>query len=125
MISLGATKSVRERVAELAETGIPIVPVVEVDQAAARRGFRPTGRRRSRRTTATRSCRGRKRAIGAVAVFALWFTGDFLDGLHPHTRPKQSRPLGDLATPMPRLSRLTGDHHRCRGARVIATRTGE
>ena len=68
---------VREQVAQVAQKGIPIVPVDDVEQAAVdagRAGGRGEGDRRRLRQAQLDAL---KRAIGAVALFALlalWFT---------------------------------------------------
>jgi EmrB/QacA subfamily drug resistance transporter len=68
---------VRDRVAQLAERGIPIVPVADVEQAAVENGLSGDEARALADDYGEAQLHGLKRAIGAVAIFAalaLWFT---------------------------------------------------
>ena len=100
---------VRERVAELAEEGIPIVPVADVEQAAVDAGLPADQARALAQDYGDAQLQGLKRAIGAVAMFALlslWFT----------------RGLPGRAPPAPAPS--MGGHH-ARGGDVIAAHTAD
>jgi MFS family permease len=68
---------VRERVAQIAEKGIPIVPVEDVETAALDEGVPPAEAKALAGDYGDAQLHGLKRAIGAVAIFAflsLWFT---------------------------------------------------
>jgi MFS family permease len=97
-------ESVRERVAEIAEAGIPIVKVAEVDQAARDAGLPPDQAQALAQDYGDAQLQGLKRAIGAVAVFALlalWFTRG-LPGRAPPVHAAQAPPAGrsrDTDTP--------------------------
>ena len=68
---------VRERVAEIAQEGIPIVPVADVEQAAVDGGLPPDQAQALAEDYGDAQLQGLKRAILAVALFALlslWFT---------------------------------------------------
>jgi hypothetical protein len=68
---------VREQVAALAEKGIPVVPVDDVEQAAAKAGLPADQAKAIASDYGDSQLQGLKRAIGAVAAFgliALWFT---------------------------------------------------
>jgi EmrB/QacA subfamily drug resistance transporter len=68
---------VRERVAEIAQAGIPVVPVADVEQAAVDGGLSPSEARALADDYGDAQLDGLKRAIGAVGLFAvlsLWFT---------------------------------------------------
>jgi MFS family permease len=70
-------EEVRARVAQIAETGIPIVPVPEVEQAAIDEGVPPEQARALADDYGDAQLFGLKQSIGAVAIFALlslWFT---------------------------------------------------
>ena len=80
------TPPVRERVAQVAEKGIPIVPVDDVEKAAVDEGVPPAEAQALADDYGDAELQGLKRAIGAVAIFALlslWFT-----------RGLPARPLG-------------------------------
>ena len=67
----------RERVAQAAEKGIPVVPVDDVEQAALDAGVSPDEATEIADEYGDAQLQGLKRAIGAVAIFALlslWFT---------------------------------------------------
>ena len=69
--------SVRDRVAQVAQAGIPVAPVEEVEQAALDAGLEPEQASAIADDYGDAQLQGLKRAIGAVAVFAvlsLWFT---------------------------------------------------
>ena len=69
--------SVGERVAQVAQAGIPVAPVEEVEQAALDAGLAPKQASAIADDYGDAQLQGLKRAIGAVAVFALlslWFT---------------------------------------------------
>jgi EmrB/QacA subfamily drug resistance transporter len=69
--------SVRERVAQVEQKGIPVVPVEDVEQAALDEGLPPDQARAVADDYGDSQLQGLKRAIGAVAIFALlslWFT---------------------------------------------------
>ncbi len=68
---------VREQVARIAEEGIPVAPVAEVEQAALDQGVPPDEARAIADDYGDAELAGLKRAIGAVGIFALlslWFT---------------------------------------------------
>jgi hypothetical protein len=68
---------VRGRVAEVAEKGIPVVPVADVEQAAIDEGVPRRQAEELADDYGDAQLQGLKRAIGAVAIFAalsLWFT---------------------------------------------------
>jgi hypothetical protein len=68
---------VREQVGEIAERGIPIVPVADVEQAALGQGLPPDQATALADHYGDAQLDGLKRAIGAIAVVALlslWFT---------------------------------------------------
>jgi EmrB/QacA subfamily drug resistance transporter len=67
----------RARVAQLAEKGIPVVPVAEVERAAADAGVPAALAKELADDYGDAQLQALKRAIGAVAIFALlslWFT---------------------------------------------------
>ena len=67
----------RARVAQLAEKGIPVVPVADVEQAAADAGVPAALAKELADDYGDAQLQALKRAIGAVAIFALlslWFT---------------------------------------------------
>jgi MFS family permease len=71
------TEPVRERVAQVAEKGIPVVPVDDVEQAALDEGIPREQAEAVADDYGDAQLQGLKRAIGAVAIFAvlsLWFT---------------------------------------------------
>jgi hypothetical protein len=68
---------VREQVAEVAQSGIPVVPVEDVEQAALDRGIAANQAAAIADDYGDAQLDGLKRAIGAVAIlalFSLWFT---------------------------------------------------
>jgi EmrB/QacA subfamily drug resistance transporter len=68
---------VRERVADLAEKGIPVVPVAQVEDAAKKEGLPSSQVTALGDDYGDAQLQGLKRAIGAIAIFALlalWFT---------------------------------------------------
>jgi Na+/melibiose symporter-like transporter len=71
------TAPARERVAQAAEKGIPVVPVDDVEQAVLKAGFDADQAKAIADDYGDAQLQGLKRAIGAVAIFALlslWFT---------------------------------------------------
>jgi EmrB/QacA subfamily drug resistance transporter len=69
--------TVREQAGERLEAGVPVVPVSEVEQAAVDAGLTPAEASAIAEDYGEAQLQGLKRAIGAVAVFALlslWFT---------------------------------------------------
>ena len=73
----GGPAGVQEQVAQVAQKGIPVVPVDEVEQARIDAGVPARRGGGDRRRLRRRAAPGLKRAIGAVAIFALlsfWFT---------------------------------------------------
>ena len=70
-------ESVKQQVAQVQEKGVPVVPVDEVEQAALDRGVPPEQAQAVAADYGDAQLQGLKRAIGAVAIFALlalWFT---------------------------------------------------
>ena len=70
-------EAVREQVAQVAEKGIPIVPVEDVEQAAIDAGTTPEQAEALAEDYGDAQLFGLKQSIGAVAIFALlslWFT---------------------------------------------------
>jgi EmrB/QacA subfamily drug resistance transporter len=68
---------VRERVAQVEQTGVPVVPVEQVEQVALDEGVPPDQAQAVADDYGDAQLEALKRAIGAVAVFALlglWFT---------------------------------------------------
>ena len=68
---------VRERVAQAAEAGIPVIPVEDVERAAVDAGVPADQAKAIADDYGDAQLQGLKRAIGAVAIFALlslWFT---------------------------------------------------
>jgi MFS family permease len=68
---------VRERVADAAQAGIPVVPVAEVQQVALDEGVTPDQAEAIADDYGEAQLHGLERAIGAVGIFALlslWFT---------------------------------------------------
>jgi EmrB/QacA subfamily drug resistance transporter len=69
--------NVRERVAEVEQKGVPVVPISDVEQVAIDEGFPPDQARAVADDYGAAQLDGLKRAIAAVAIFALlalWFT---------------------------------------------------
>jgi MFS family permease len=82
---------VREQVAEVAQSGIPVVPVEDLEQAALDRGIPANQAAAIADDYGDAQLDGLKRAIGAVAIlalFSLWFT-----------RRLPGRPLQEPAPP--------------------------
>jgi EmrB/QacA subfamily drug resistance transporter len=70
-------QSVKDQVSQVAQKGIPVAPVDEVEQAARDQGVPASQAQAIADDYGDAEIRGLKRAIGAVAVFALlslWFT---------------------------------------------------
>ena len=68
---------VRERVGEIAQSGIPVVPVADIEQAALAQGLPPDQATTLADDYGAAQLDGLKQAIGAIAVIALfsfWFT---------------------------------------------------
>ena len=68
---------VRERVAQVEQKGVPVVPISDVEQVAIDEGFPADQARAVADDYGEAQLDGLKRAIGAVAIFALlalWFT---------------------------------------------------
>jgi len=68
---------VRARVAQVEQKGVPVVPVDDVEQAALDEGVAPAQAQAVAADYGDAQLQGLKRAIGAVAIFALlalWFT---------------------------------------------------
>ena len=92
--------SVNERVAEVAETGLAVVPVEDVEQAARDAGVRPGVAAELADDYGDAQLQALKRAIGAVAIFALlalWFTRG-LPGRAPEPAPSRRRIFRRLTT---------------------------
>jgi hypothetical protein len=71
------TGPVSDRVAQVGEKGIPVVPVADVEQAVLDAGVPPEEATAIADDYGDAQLHGLKRAIGAVAIFAvlsLWFT---------------------------------------------------
>jgi hypothetical protein len=88
---------VKERVGEIAREGIPVASVEEVERAARERGFPPRQAEEIADDYGDAEIVGLKRAIGAVAVFALlalWFTRGLpgASAAAPAPRPAQRQP---------------------------------
>jgi Na+/melibiose symporter-like transporter len=86
--------AVREQVAEAAQKGIPVAPVAAVEQAAQDQGVPPDEAKAVAADYGEAQLDGLKRAIGAVAVFAvlsLWFTRH-LPGRAPPAVPSRAPP---------------------------------
>ena len=70
-------QAARDQVAQVAEKGIPVVPVDDVEKAATDAGLSASQATALADDYGDAQLQGLKRAIGAVAVFALlslWFT---------------------------------------------------
>jgi EmrB/QacA subfamily drug resistance transporter len=81
--------NVRERVAEVEQKGVPVVPISDVEQVAIDEGFPADQARAVAEDYGAAQLDGLKRAIAAVAIFALlalWFTRG-LPGRAPPDRP--------------------------------------
>jgi len=69
--------AIRDRVAQLEQKGVPVVAVADVEQAALDAGAEPAEASAVAEDYGEAQLQGLKRAIGAVAIFALlslWFT---------------------------------------------------
>jgi len=69
--------SVRQQITQIAQKGIPVAPVADVEQAARDQGLPPEQASAIADDYGDAQLQGLKRAIGAVAIFALlslWFT---------------------------------------------------
>jgi EmrB/QacA subfamily drug resistance transporter len=91
------TPEARERVAQVAEQGIPVVSVDDVEQAAADAGFEPAVADAVADDYGDAQLQGLKRAMGAVAVFALlglWFTRGLPGRPLTHDAGERSPPQG-------------------------------
>jgi MFS family permease len=81
---------VREKVAQLTEKGIPIVPVEDIEEAALEEGLPTEQAKALADDYGDAQLHGLKRAIGAIAIFALlslWFTRRL-----PGRSPQEPRP---------------------------------
>ena len=81
--------NVRERVAQVEQKGVPVVPISDVEQVALDEGFPADQARAVADDYGAAQLDGLKRAIAAVAIFALlalWFTRR-LPGRAPPGRP--------------------------------------
>ena len=81
--------NVRERVAQVEQKGVPVVPISDVEQVAIDEGFPADQARAVADDYGAAQLDGLKRAIAAVAIFALlalWFTRR-LPGRAPPDRP--------------------------------------
>ena len=81
--------NVRERVAQVEQKGVPVVPISDVEQVAIDEGFPADQARAVADDYGAAQLDGLKRAIAAVAIFALlalWFTRR-LPGRAPPGRP--------------------------------------
>jgi hypothetical protein len=77
--------SVKDRVAQVAQKGIPVAPVDDVERAVLDQGVPASQAEQIADDYGDAEIRGLKRAIGAVAVFALlslWFTRRLPGGAH-------------------------------------------
>ena len=85
--------NVRERVAQVEQKGVPVVPISDVEQVALDEGYPADQARAVAEDYGEAQLDGLKRAIGAVAIFAflaLWFTRR-LPGRAPPGRPEPDR----------------------------------
>jgi hypothetical protein len=83
---------VREQAQALAEQGLPVIPVSDVEKAAKEQGVPPDEAEALADDYGDAQLQGLKRAIGAVGVFALlalWFTR----GLPGRARPVETAPV--------------------------------
>lgn len=83
---------VRRQVAQIAEKGIPVVPVADVEQAALDEGLPDDQAEALSDDYGDAQLQGLKRAIGAVGIFALlslWFTR----GLPGRAEPARATPV--------------------------------
>ena len=94
---------VREQVAQVAQKGIPIVPVDDVEQAAEDAGVPSAQAKAIADDYGKAQLHGLERAIGAVAIFALlalWFTRGLPGRAVMHTPPPEAgAPGGPRAAP--------------------------
>jgi MFS family permease len=93
---------VREKVAELTEKGIPIVPVEDIEQAALEEGLPAKQAKALADDYGDAQLHGLKRAIGAIAIFALlslWFTRRLPERSLQEPRPADTARRGRPAAP--------------------------
>jgi MFS family permease len=95
---------VREKVAQLTEKGIPIVPVEDIEEAALEEGLPTEQAKALADDYGDAQLHGLKRAIGAIAIFALlslWFTrrlpGRSLQEPRPADTARRGRPAAPPA----------------------------
>jgi MFS family permease len=95
---------VREEVAQLTEKGIPIVPVEDIEEAALEEGLPTEQAKALADDYGDAQLHGLKRAIGAIAIFALlslWFTrrlpGRSLQEPRPADTARRGRPAAPPA----------------------------
>jgi hypothetical protein len=84
---------VREHVAQVAQKGIPIVPVDDVEQAAVDAGLPSAQAKAVADDYGEAQLHGLERAIGAVAIFgllSLWFTRGLPGRGGMHTPPPEA-----------------------------------
>jgi hypothetical protein len=89
--------TVREQVAQVAEQGIPVVPVADVEQAALDAGLSAEEAQAVADDYGEAELDGLKRAILAVALFgviSLWFTRNLPARAQPATAPQAEVPEG-------------------------------
>jgi EmrB/QacA subfamily drug resistance transporter len=95
--------AVRQEVTQIAEQGIEIVPVDDVEQAAQKAGLPPDQAEALADDYGKAQLHGLERAIGAVAIFgllALWFTRGLPGRAVMHTPPPEAgAPGGPRAAP--------------------------
>jgi MFS family permease len=87
--------AVREQALALEQKGIPVVPVDDVEQAALDEGLRPDVAAAIAKDYGDAQLQALKRAIGAVAIFALlalWFTRGLPGRVSP---PRPLQPLAE------------------------------
>jgi MFS family permease len=105
------TDPVAQRVGQVAQQGIPVVPVADVEQAALDRGIPGPQAKAIADDYGDAQLQGLRRAIGAVAVFALlslWFTRRLpAQALAKTARPGRGRPART-----PRERRAAGPAHQ-------------
>jgi hypothetical protein len=94
---------VREQVTQIAEQGLEIVPVDDVEQAAQKAGLPADQAEALADDYGKAQLHGLERAIGAVAIFAvlaLWFTRGLPGRAVMHTPPQEAgAPGGPRAAP--------------------------
>jgi Na+/melibiose symporter-like transporter len=89
--------AVRDQVTQVAEQGIPVVPVAQVEQAAKDAGLSADEAQAVAQDYGEAELDGLKRAILAVAMFgviSLWFTRDLPGRVRPATAPEIEAPEG-------------------------------